>query len=90
MTRWSRIPTRIAEEASPDDWIIVRDGWKVGRTYLRPASGGRQRWFWATWTAPARSGDRETLAEALEAVRAAATTDPTPSVVRVDRTTMRA
>lgn len=79
--RWTRIPTW---QDKADDWIVLRDGWSVGRTHLTwLGSGNVQWWRWAVWTLPCPLGQSETLEEALEEIRSRATDQLTASVRRM-------
>jgi len=55
-----------------NDWLVLRDGKPVGRVHLTMLNNPtREVWAWFKQTHPGRKGEAETLAGALEAVRAA-------------------
>lgn len=71
MLMWTRKVTVIGGKAWPDDWIILRQGQKVGRAHLGPMVHSAQLWYWSTQLYPSDSGRAECLEEALTAIRAA-------------------
>lgn len=71
---WTRKLTWPGERE--DDWLVLRDGQPVGRVRLTEfRNPTRTVWAWFKQTIPGRQGEAETLADALEAVRAAVLKD---------------
>lgn len=70
---WTRARTIIAGQAKPDDWTVLWCGQACGRVYraFSPVTDSRTVWNWAAHCYPGSSGQADTLAEALSAVREA-------------------
>lgn len=74
MSKWTRKLTYPGE--SETDWVVLRDGFVVGRTFWDRNQSGRERpWLWAVITTPTRKGFSATMEEALEHIREAASDD---------------
>lgn len=70
---WTRKRTIIGGQACPDDWLILYAGIPVARTFLGWRSNPTQEvWHWAVNAQhlTGSQGMRDTLEEALEAIRA--------------------
>lgn len=69
MPVWTRKRTF---EPEHDDWVVLRDGFVVGRVMRdtqQRSRVGREQWMWNVLTMPAHNGWADTLEEALEQVR---------------------
>lgn len=60
---------------SDNDYVVMRDGWDVARTYLRVGLPPKNHWTWSVYCyAPSPTwlnGTADTLEEAKKAIRAA-------------------
>ena len=65
---WTHRPISIGGQWFSDDREVLRDGKSVGRVYFGKNFHPPDQWV---WTAGASHGRAETMAAALEAVRAA-------------------
>jgi hypothetical protein len=67
---WTRRLTVIGGRTEPEDFVILRNGQKVGRVHRAPATGV-QAFAWYTWSYPATRGYADTLEDGLHIVREA-------------------
>ncbi|MGN7870532.1 hypothetical protein [Paracoccus sp. 22332] len=71
--KWTRKLAFPDDRDGDKDWVILRDGYVVGRVIWDRSQGvGRPHWRWSVITMPARNGWTETMEAALAQVKAAA------------------
>lgn len=68
-SRWTRRRTVIGGQSRADDWIISYNGEDVGRVLTDVAHNGSEKWKWASWRLPGRTGREETLEAACDSLR---------------------
>lgn len=71
MPAWSHVPTWPDMDRDTDR-LVLRDRIVVGRVHLTITAHDGEKWSWAVQTLPASHGYADTLAKALEQVRAGA------------------